>query len=84
MLPPDQEVPDFITRSAVGLFPSGELITYGVYGLGVSVFFVHVLFCVILVFTSKRKHLLATLLSLEFIVIILYTFLYHYLNRYDF
>jgi NADH-ubiquinone oxidoreductase chain 4L len=33
----------------------------------------------IIVFVSKRKHLLATLLSLEFIVLTLYLFLFGYL-----
>nr|ASY98037.1 NADH dehydrogenase subunit 4L [Heterochaeta sp. JZ-2017] len=35
-------------------------------------------FCGLWVFTSKRKHLLMTLLSLEFIVLILFIILYYY------
>nr|YP_003433950.1 NADH dehydrogenase subunit 4L [Siphlonurus immanis] len=35
----------------------------------------------ILVFVSSRKHLLATLLSLEFIVLSLYVFLFSYLSN---
>nr|ASY98180.1 NADH dehydrogenase subunit 4L [Odontomantis sp. JZ-2017] len=39
----------------------------------------HVMFfCGLWVFSSKRKHLLMTLLSLEFIVLILFIILYHY------
>nr|UBN09039.1 NADH dehydrogenase subunit 4L [Panesthia tryoni tryoni] len=41
-------------------------------------------FCGIWVFSSNRKHLLATLLSLEFIVLILYTILFNYLNMFNF
>nr|AND97193.1 NADH dehydrogenase subunit 4L [Statilia sp. FY-2016a] len=36
-------------------------------------------FCGLWVFSSKRKHLLVTLLSLEFIVLILFIILYNYL-----
>nr|AVN67271.1 NADH dehydrogenase subunit 4L [Aeluropoda insignis] len=36
------------------------------------------------VFCSNRKHLLATLLSLEFIVLILYTVLYSYLINFNY
>nr|UAJ48149.1 NADH dehydrogenase subunit 4L [Gromphadorhina portentosa] len=36
------------------------------------------------VFCSNRKHLLATLLSLEFIVLILYTMLYSYLINFNY
>nr|ASY98426.1 NADH dehydrogenase subunit 4L [Neodanuria bolauana] len=35
-------------------------------------------FCGLWVFSSKRKHLLMTLLSLEFIVLILFIILYNY------
>nr|UBN08818.1 NADH dehydrogenase subunit 4L [Neogeoscapheus dahmsi] len=41
-------------------------------------------FCGIWVFSSNRKHLLITLLSLEFIVLILYTILFNYLNIFNF
>nr|AVN67493.1 NADH dehydrogenase subunit 4L [Panchlora nivea] len=41
-------------------------------------------FCGIWVFSSNRKHLLATLLSLEFIVLVLYFSLYYYLSFYNF
>lgn len=41
-------------------------------------------FCGIWVFSSNRKHLLVTLLSLEFIVLILYIILYNYLNSFNF
>nr|YP_010946709.1 NADH dehydrogenase subunit 4L [Panesthia guizhouensis]WGO57440.1 NADH dehydrogenase subunit 4L [Panesthia guizhouensis] len=41
-------------------------------------------FCGIWVFSSNRKHLLATLLSLEFIVLVLYTILFNYLMMYNF
>nr|AVN67903.1 NADH dehydrogenase subunit 4L [Epilampra maya] len=41
-------------------------------------------FCGIWVFSSNRKHLLTTLLSSEFIVLILYTILYYYLNFLNF
>nr|AVN67452.1 NADH dehydrogenase subunit 4L [Gyna caffrorum] len=40
-------------------------------------------FCGIWVFSSNRKHLLATLLSLEFIVLVLYTILYFYLSTFN-
>nr|AVN67578.1 NADH dehydrogenase subunit 4L [Schultesia lampyridiformis] len=41
-------------------------------------------FCGIWVFSSNRKHLLATLLSLEFIVLILYLILYYYLLTFNY
>nr|YP_010946839.1 NADH dehydrogenase subunit 4L [Rhabdoblatta marginata]WGO57596.1 NADH dehydrogenase subunit 4L [Rhabdoblatta marginata] len=41
-------------------------------------------FCGVWVFSSNRKHLLATLLSLEFIVLILYTILYSYLVLFNY
>nr|QZP40988.1 NADH dehydrogenase subunit 4L [Geoscapheus dilatatus] len=41
-------------------------------------------FCGIWVFSSNRKHLLTTLLSLEFIVLILYMILFNYLNLFNF
>nr|WGO58064.1 NADH dehydrogenase subunit 4L [Rhabdoblatta melancholica] len=41
-------------------------------------------FCGIWVFSSNRKHLLATLLSLEFIVLILYTILCNYLVLFNY
>nr|AVN68072.1 NADH dehydrogenase subunit 4L [Laxta sp. BLA048] len=48
-------------------------------------FFVSIgFFCGIWVFCSNRKHLLITLLSLEFIVLILYMILYYYLGLFNF
>nr|AVN67504.1 NADH dehydrogenase subunit 4L [Phoetalia pallida] len=41
-------------------------------------------FCGIWVFSSNRKHLLATLLSLEFIVLVLYLSLYYYLLTFNY
>nr|ASY97959.1 NADH dehydrogenase subunit 4L [Gongylus gongylodes] len=41
--------------------------------------FYFMFFCGMWVFSSKRKHLLMTLLSLEFIVLILFVILYYYL-----
>nr|UUF67485.1 NADH dehydrogenase subunit 4L [Statilia sp.] len=41
--------------------------------------FYFMFFCGLWVFSSKRKHLLITLLSLEFIVLILFIILYNYL-----
>uniref|UniRef100_UPI0030FF292E NADH dehydrogenase subunit 4L n=1 Tax=Neopanorpa nielseni TaxID=1886482 RepID=UPI0030FF292E len=38
----------------------------------------------IIVFSSKRKHLLVTLLSLEFIVLSLFMILFLYLNYYNY
>uniref|UniRef100_UPI0030FE3B6E NADH dehydrogenase subunit 4L n=1 Tax=Neopanorpa triangulata TaxID=3135614 RepID=UPI0030FE3B6E len=38
----------------------------------------------IFVFSSKRKHLLVTLLSLEFIVLSLFMILFMYLNYYNY
>nr|QHZ87545.1 NADH dehydrogenase subunit 4L [Parafronurus sp. XL-2019] len=43
------------------------------------VMLVMVMFCGVFVFISNRKHLLATLLSLEFIVLSLYSLLFLYL-----
>nr|YP_009945209.1 NADH dehydrogenase subunit 4L [Hierodula longa]QOE17718.1 NADH dehydrogenase subunit 4L [Hierodula longa]UUF67563.1 NADH dehydrogenase subunit 4L [Hierodula longa] len=40
--------------------------------------FYFMFFCGLWVFSSKRKHLLMTLLSLEFIVLILFIILYSY------
>nr|WHM51585.1 NADH dehydrogenase subunit 4L [Dolichorhinotermes tenebrosus] len=41
-------------------------------------------FCGVWSFTSNRKHLLSTLLSLEFIVLALYLVLYHYFCSFSF
>nr|AVN67243.1 NADH dehydrogenase subunit 4L [Methana sp. AUS1] len=41
-------------------------------------------FCGIWVFSSNRKHLLVTLLSLEFIVLILFLMFYLYMNFYNY
>nr|YP_010865977.1 NADH dehydrogenase subunit 4L [Cerapanorpa dubia]WGT92262.1 NADH dehydrogenase subunit 4L [Cerapanorpa dubia] len=38
----------------------------------------------VIVFSSKRKHLLVTLLSLEFIVLSLFFIMFMYLNFYDY
>nr|YP_010545654.1 NADH dehydrogenase subunit 4L [Chrysops dissectus]UYG48437.1 NADH dehydrogenase subunit 4L [Chrysops dissectus] len=38
----------------------------------------------VMVFVSNRKHLLSTLLSLEFMVLSLFLFLFIYLNLYNF
>nr|AVN67989.1 NADH dehydrogenase subunit 4L [Macropanesthia sp. B115] len=49
--------------------------------------YLYILICFfsgIWVFSSNRKHLLATLLSLEFIVLILYMILFNYLNMFNF
>jgi hypothetical protein len=43
-LPTDQEVPGSIPNPAVWFFSSGEIF-YGIYVLGVSVTFVHVVIC---------------------------------------
>nr|YP_011020627.1 NADH dehydrogenase subunit 4L [Anaxarcha graminea]WQH82618.1 NADH dehydrogenase subunit 4L [Anaxarcha graminea] len=40
--------------------------------------FYFMFFCGLWVFSSKRKHLLMTLLSLEFIVLVLFIILYNY------
>nr|URX53430.1 NADH dehydrogenase subunit 4L [Rugitermes unicolor] len=42
-------------------------------------YFSFVFFCGVWVFSSNRKHLLITLLSLEFIVLILFTMICNYL-----
>uniref|UniRef100_UPI0030013766 NADH dehydrogenase subunit 4L n=1 Tax=Arria brevifrons TaxID=2908858 RepID=UPI0030013766 len=42
--------------------------------------FICMFFCGLWVFTSKRNHLLLTLLSLEFILLILFIILYYYLS----
>nr|UGB90514.1 NADH dehydrogenase subunit 4L [Leptomantella tonkinae] len=44
-------------------------------------FFCFMFFCGMWVFCSKRKHLLMTLLSLEFIVLTLFIMLYFYVMR---
>nr|AVN68162.1 NADH dehydrogenase subunit 4L [Ectoneura hanitschi] len=41
-------------------------------------------FCGIWVFCSNRKHLLVTLLSLEFIVLVVYMAMFLYLNIYNY
>lgn len=52
--------------------------------------FINILFYVILfifsliVFISSRKHLLVTLISLEFIVLVLYLFIYNFLSFINF
>nr|YP_010546988.1 NADH dehydrogenase subunit 4L [Anabropsis tonkinensis]UYI31643.1 NADH dehydrogenase subunit 4L [Anabropsis tonkinensis]UYI31656.1 NADH dehydrogenase subunit 4L [Anabropsis tonkinensis] len=40
--------------------------------------------CGLWVFCSNRKHLLATLLSLEFIVLVLFLMLFNYLNMFNY
>uniref|UniRef100_A0AAU7B9V3 NADH-ubiquinone oxidoreductase chain 4L n=1 Tax=Micropathus cavernicola TaxID=3073456 RepID=A0AAU7B9V3_9ORTH len=45
---------------------------------------VSMFFSGIWVFCSKRKHLLATLLSLEFIVLMLFLLLFNYLNLFNY
>nr|AVN67978.1 NADH dehydrogenase subunit 4L [Neolaxta sp. B107] len=47
-------------------------------------YFSMIFFCGIWVFSSNRKHLLATLLSLEFIVLVLYSILYTYLVSFNY
>nr|URX53263.1 NADH dehydrogenase subunit 4L [Glyptotermes perparvus] len=47
-------------------------------------YFSFVFFCGIWVFCSNRKHLLITLLSLEFLVLILFTVLYFYLSFFNY
>nr|URH16453.1 NADH dehydrogenase subunit 4L [Kalotermitidae sp. A SH-2022a] len=47
-------------------------------------FFSFVFFCGIWSFSSNRKHLLATLLSLEFMVLALFVAIYYYLCVYDY
>nr|AIY61928.1 NADH dehydrogenase subunit 4L [Cryptotermes secundus] len=47
-------------------------------------YFSFLFFCGIWVFSSNRKHLLATLLSLEFIVLVLFVVIYFYLCCYDY
>nr|YP_009250320.1 NADH dehydrogenase subunit 4L [Periplaneta lateralis]AMW91075.1 NADH dehydrogenase subunit 4L [Periplaneta lateralis]UEV86531.1 NADH dehydrogenase subunit 4L [Periplaneta lateralis] len=48
------------------------------------IFFSIMFFCGIWVFSSNRKHLLVTLLSLEFIVLVLFLMLYIYLNGFNY
>nr|YP_002265519.1 NADH dehydrogenase subunit 4L [Sphaerius sp. BT0074]ACF35091.1 NADH dehydrogenase subunit 4L [Sphaerius sp. BT0074] len=48
------------------------------------IFPIFMYFIGIIVFSSKRKHLLLMLLSLEFIVLSLYYFLMVYLNMYNY
>lgn len=43
-----------------------------------------VFFCGIWVFSSNRKHLLVTLLRLEFIILLIYIYIYTHLNSYDY
>nr|AIY62123.1 NADH dehydrogenase subunit 4L [Termitogeton planus]URH16615.1 NADH dehydrogenase subunit 4L [Termitogeton planus] len=46
-------------------------------------YFLVVYFCGIWSFSSGRKHLLVTLLSLEFVVLVLYLCLYYYLCNFS-
>nr|YP_010621015.1 NADH dehydrogenase subunit 4L [Periplaneta japonica]WAX39398.1 NADH dehydrogenase subunit 4L [Periplaneta japonica] len=48
------------------------------------IFFSIMFFCGIWVFSSGHKHLLIVLLSLEFIVLILFLMLYIYLNGFNY
>nr|YP_009104743.1 NADH dehydrogenase subunit 4L [Macrotermes natalensis]AIT76167.1 NADH dehydrogenase subunit 4L [Macrotermes natalensis] len=48
------------------------------------VYFFVVYLCGVWVFCSSRKHLLITLLSLEFIVLVLYFSVYYYLCNFNF
>nr|UQJ75257.1 NADH dehydrogenase subunit 4L [Paraneotermes simplicicornis]URX54067.1 NADH dehydrogenase subunit 4L [Paraneotermes simplicicornis] len=47
-------------------------------------YFSFVFFCGIWVFSSSRKHLLITLLSLEFMVLVLFVAVYFYLCIYNY
>nr|URX53391.1 NADH dehydrogenase subunit 4L [Incisitermes cf. incisus] len=47
-------------------------------------YFSFVFFCGIWAFSSNRKHLLATLLSLEFMVLILFIMVYFYLCLFNY
>nr|URX53976.1 NADH dehydrogenase subunit 4L [Marginitermes hubbardi] len=47
-------------------------------------YFSWLFFCGVLSFSSNRKHLLATLLSLEFMVLVLFAVIYFYLCIYDY
>nr|WHM51897.1 NADH dehydrogenase subunit 4L [Stolotermes ruficeps] len=47
-------------------------------------FFPLVFFCGVWVFCSGRKHLLVTLLSLEFIVLVLFLVIYFYLSGFNY
>nr|URX52659.1 NADH dehydrogenase subunit 4L [Kalotermes hilli] len=47
-------------------------------------YFSFVFFCGIWVFSSNRKHLLITLLSLEFMVLILFIIIYFYLCMFNY
>nr|YP_010620924.1 NADH dehydrogenase subunit 4L [Archiblatta hoeveni]WAX39255.1 NADH dehydrogenase subunit 4L [Archiblatta hoeveni] len=47
------------------------------------IFFYIMFFCGVWVFTSNHKHLLVTLLSLEFIVLVVFLMLYYYLSGYN-
>nr|YP_010620950.1 NADH dehydrogenase subunit 4L [Catara rugosicollis]WAX39294.1 NADH dehydrogenase subunit 4L [Catara rugosicollis] len=48
------------------------------------IFFCIMFFCGIWVFSYNYKHLLITLLGLEFIVLVLFLMLYFYLNNYNY
>jgi len=50
------------------------------------IFYILIFIFRLIVFVSNRKHLLITLLSLEFIVLVVYLFLYVFLNyiNYDY
>ena len=50
----------------------------------IHLYFSFLFFCGIWVFSSNRKHLLATLLRLEFIVLVLFVVIYFYLCCYDY
>nr|URH17017.1 NADH dehydrogenase subunit 4L [Calcaritermes temnocephalus] len=47
-------------------------------------YFSFIFFCGIWVFCSNRKHLLITLLSLEFMVLVLFVVIYFYLCLYNY
>nr|URX53055.1 NADH dehydrogenase subunit 4L [Glyptotermes sp. 10 AB-2022a] len=47
-------------------------------------YFFFIFFCGVWVFCSNRKHLLITLLSLEFLVLVLFLVLYFYLGLYNY
>jgi NADH-ubiquinone oxidoreductase chain 4L len=49
----------------------------------IRLYFSSVFFCGVWSFSSNRRHLLATLLRLEFIVLILFTVIYFYLCIYN-
>ena len=72
-----------IHQTAQHLIPEDSYL-YIIVNANVIIFFFVIYFCGIWAFSSSRKHLLITLLRLEFVVLVLYFSIYYYLCNFHY